>query len=414
MNSSNTDPLPEQGAIVAPFISPLTLYEIHAPELPSFPLQLSSSDSASSRPDSGAPGEGGQGTDPDWSTSPLPKLPSFLQRLPESITLLKVASDFGLDQASFNGTRYRCPFHDDKHPSLKLNQSDSKLGWFYCFGCGLTGDLVHWVAARTKESKLNAYMTIRSHYGLGPDDILRVSSAQLARGKVRLGGIRTPTLPELETLASAGSWNLTALRLLATRDLLRIVPRYRDRLPAYALIDPCYRVAVLRRLDGRLWNGTEKALLAKGSNLGVPIGVHQIEGFDCLALCEGGPDYFRLASLITEAGSSDSILPLMMPSAIATKINPGLIAAFRHKRVRIFAHNDPHGIASAKSWQAQLQKAGAEVDLWIPPAVALPDGHLCSDLQDLYFKLSPHTRATLLPQLELLLNFHVTLFPSLP
>ena len=25
----------------------------------------------------------------------------------------------------------RCPFHDDRHPSLKLNED-----YFYCFGCG--------------------------------------------------------------------------------------------------------------------------------------------------------------------------------------------------------------------------------------------------------------------------------------
>ena len=31
----------------------------------------------------------------------------------------------------------RCPFHDDRTPSLKLNED-----YFYCFGCGAGGDVV--------------------------------------------------------------------------------------------------------------------------------------------------------------------------------------------------------------------------------------------------------------------------------
>ena len=35
----------------------------------------------------------------------------------------------------------KCPFHDDHHPSLKLNHH-----YFYCFGCGATGDVIDLVA----------------------------------------------------------------------------------------------------------------------------------------------------------------------------------------------------------------------------------------------------------------------------
>jgi hypothetical protein len=425
MNSSNTDPLPEQGPFVAPFLSPAAFHL--APSAPSFPLQKAddllfpddiplASEAPRKELESGASSSlaqssiGDEHPDPDWSVAPLPKLPPFIERLPDSITLRKVATDFGLDSATFNGTRYRCPFHDDKRPSLKLNQPDSKAGWFYCFGCGASGDLIKWVANHTKQSNLNAFMLIRQSYGLGPDDILHAAKPRAIRGKVRIGGRRAPTLAELEALASSGSWDLSALRILACRDLLQVVPRYGGH-RAYALIDPYYRVAVLRRMDGLLWNGTEKALLAKGSIAGVPIGVHHIEAFDLVALCEGGPDYFRLLSLITDAGSSDSILPLMMPSAIATKIHPSVLASFRLKRVRIFAHNDQRGIASAKSWKEQLQKVRAQVDLWIPPLIPLPDGQPTTDLQDLYFKLSPNSRASL-TQLADLLNFNVILFPE--
>lgn len=31
-----------------------------------------------------------------------------------------------------------CPFHEDKHPSFSVNED---AGVFYCFGCGVTGDV---------------------------------------------------------------------------------------------------------------------------------------------------------------------------------------------------------------------------------------------------------------------------------
>ena len=40
----------------------------------------------------------------------------------------------------------RCPFHSDRTPSLTLYQS--KAGWrWQCFGCGLGGDVIDWLAA---------------------------------------------------------------------------------------------------------------------------------------------------------------------------------------------------------------------------------------------------------------------------
>jgi len=34
-----------------------------------------------------------------------------------------------------------CPFHEDRHPSLKLNED-----YFYCFGCGAKGDVIDFTA----------------------------------------------------------------------------------------------------------------------------------------------------------------------------------------------------------------------------------------------------------------------------
>ena len=40
------------------------------------------------------------------------------------------------------GNMVCCPFHDDRTPSMKLNED-----YFYCFGCGATGDVID-LAAR--------------------------------------------------------------------------------------------------------------------------------------------------------------------------------------------------------------------------------------------------------------------------
>jgi len=34
-----------------------------------------------------------------------------------------------------------CPFHEDRYPSLKLNED-----FFYCFGCGTSGDVIDFTA----------------------------------------------------------------------------------------------------------------------------------------------------------------------------------------------------------------------------------------------------------------------------
>lgn len=39
-----------------------------------------------------------------------------------------------------------CPFHDDRTPSLTLYQSNAGWRW-QCFGCGLGGDVIDWLAA---------------------------------------------------------------------------------------------------------------------------------------------------------------------------------------------------------------------------------------------------------------------------
>lgn len=105
-----------------------------------------------------------------------------------AVDMKQVAGMYG-QQVSRNGM-ICCPFHDDKHPSMKLNKD-----YFYCFGCGATGDATEFVSRLFNLSSYEAAQKIASDFGLSTDSSLRTSvtaelaqrkNAQTLRGKERL------------------------------------------------------------------------------------------------------------------------------------------------------------------------------------------------------------------------------------
>ena len=53
-----------------------------------------------------------------------------------------------------------CPFHDDKHPSMKLDKR------YYCFGCGEKGDAIDFVGKYFGMTFKDAAMKIADDFGL--------------------------------------------------------------------------------------------------------------------------------------------------------------------------------------------------------------------------------------------------------
>ena len=51
------------------------------------------------------------------------------------VTVRQAAEHYGLKVG--RGNMACCPFHNDHTPSMKLNED-----YFYCFGCGATGDVI--------------------------------------------------------------------------------------------------------------------------------------------------------------------------------------------------------------------------------------------------------------------------------
>ena len=56
-----------------------------------------------------------------------------------AVPVRQAAEHYGL-RVNRNGMAC-CPFHNDRNPSLKLNEE-----YFYCFGCGAKGDVIDFVA----------------------------------------------------------------------------------------------------------------------------------------------------------------------------------------------------------------------------------------------------------------------------
>ena len=56
-----------------------------------------------------------------------------------------------------------CPFHGDTHPSLKLNGD-----YFFCFGCGATGDVIDFTSRLFGISGREAAQKLAADFGIAP------------------------------------------------------------------------------------------------------------------------------------------------------------------------------------------------------------------------------------------------------
>ena len=83
---------------------------------------------------------------------------NIFQEMKERVTARQVAEKYGLEVRQ-NGMAC-CPFHNDKHPSMKIDQN------YYCFACGAKGDAVNYVAVRFGLSQFEAAKKINEDFTL--------------------------------------------------------------------------------------------------------------------------------------------------------------------------------------------------------------------------------------------------------
>ena len=79
-----------------------------------------------------------------------------------AVSVKEAAEYYGLKVN--RGNMVCCPFQNDRTPSMKLNED-----YFYCFGCGATGDVIDLVARLFNLSSYDAAKKLAYDFEIDPD-----------------------------------------------------------------------------------------------------------------------------------------------------------------------------------------------------------------------------------------------------
>ena len=82
----------------------------------------------------------------------------MFESIKAAVTARQAAEHFGME-VSRSGMAI-CPFHEDRTPSLKLDQR------YYCFGCGANGDAINFTARLFGISNYSAAQKLAEEFGI--------------------------------------------------------------------------------------------------------------------------------------------------------------------------------------------------------------------------------------------------------
>ena len=87
---------------------------------------------------------------------------SIFEEVKRSVTTRQAAGRYGV-RVGRNGM-CRCPFHDDKTPSMKVDRR------FHCFGCGADGDVIDFVSRMESISPKEAALMLARDFSIPYED----------------------------------------------------------------------------------------------------------------------------------------------------------------------------------------------------------------------------------------------------
>ena len=87
---------------------------------------------------------------------------SLFQKIKSAITVPQAAKVYGMEPDRRSMVCF--PFHSDNTPSMKLNDT-----YYYCFGCGATGDVIDLTAKLFSLNPRQAAEKLVHDFGLDPD-----------------------------------------------------------------------------------------------------------------------------------------------------------------------------------------------------------------------------------------------------
>ncbi len=86
---------------------------------------------------------------------------STYARIKRTVTTRQAAERYGLSVNRSGMTC--CPFHEDRHPSMKLNED-----YFFCFGCSASGDVIDFTARLFGISLKDAAEKLAADFSINP------------------------------------------------------------------------------------------------------------------------------------------------------------------------------------------------------------------------------------------------------
>ena len=145
-----------------------------------------------------------------------------------------------------------CPFHEDHTPSMKLNDT-----YYYCFGCGATGDVIDLTARLFDLSSLQAARKLAQDFGLGP--------AKPPSGAVALSKLPTVSSDAQQEDVSYCLRVLHDYRDLLTRWQTEFAPRSPEESLDERFVEALHMLATVDDLIDRLAFGltSQKVSVAK-------------------------------------------------------------------------------------------------------------------------------------------------------
>ena len=87
---------------------------------------------------------------------------NLFESVKAAATVRQAAEHYGLKIGQ--GNMVCCPFHADRTPSMKLDED-----YFYCFGCGTSGDVIDLVAKLFNLSSYDTAKKLAYDFGIDPD-----------------------------------------------------------------------------------------------------------------------------------------------------------------------------------------------------------------------------------------------------
>ena len=281
----------------------------------------------------------------------------------------------------------RCPAHEDHNPSLSVRPGRDGRVLVKCHS-GCATELVLAAGGSTwsdicAPKKSMAAPPYRPFVVRRADCPLDDADRQAKRA--RWPEFETPTVRDLDRIASIRGLGRDGLELAVVRGILWVIPNYSGH-RCWVVTDSARIAAQARRMDGLKFEtnkGPTKSLTLPGSIASWPVGLAELrDEHKSILLTEGGPDLLAACHFIVCEGRQRDAAAVGILGA-GCCFPASLVRRFARRLVRIAQHADDKGEEAAKRWQRQLRSHAERVDGIDFKGLRQHDGNPVKDLNDL-------------------------------